>query len=280
MEFVDGFEISDYVMQNPDHLDDIFVQTIRGFRHLEENNILHRDIRPANIMVSHDGIVKIIDFGFGKKVILEGDFEKSISLNWRYSVPLDFNEGTYNFCTEIYFVGKLFEEILRELEIQDFSYGHILDQMIQTSPRNRINSFFELDRLILKDQSGGVDFSTEEKKIYKNFVSDLQKVFSQIETGSQYVKDIEQIIKSLEDVYRNSLLEDFVQNPQTVARCFVKGPYYFSKSVEVSVYDLRLFIQLLKELSVDKQKIVINNLWQRLDKIQRYTIPPDDDLPF
>ena len=36
--------------------------------HLEEKNILHRDIRPNNILVSNAGLVKVIDFGFGKTI--------------------------------------------------------------------------------------------------------------------------------------------------------------------------------------------------------------------
>lgn len=67
MEYIKGNKISDFLKENPDKLDDVFRQTINGFQHLEKSNILHRDIRPDNILISKDGIVKIIDFGFSKK---------------------------------------------------------------------------------------------------------------------------------------------------------------------------------------------------------------------
>src|SRR5690606_15658456 len=68
MEFVKGQNIDEYISENPDRLSDLFVQIINGFTYLEENKILHRDIRPDNILVTVDGVTKIIDFGFGKLI--------------------------------------------------------------------------------------------------------------------------------------------------------------------------------------------------------------------
>ena len=39
----------------------------KALEYLEKHNILHRDIRPQNILVDKNGNVKIIDFGFGKQ---------------------------------------------------------------------------------------------------------------------------------------------------------------------------------------------------------------------
>ena len=62
MEFVDGEEIHGFMKNNPEKVNDIFLQTINGFKYLENIEVLHRDIRPQNILVSSDGIVKIIDY--------------------------------------------------------------------------------------------------------------------------------------------------------------------------------------------------------------------------
>ncbi len=169
MEFIDGKNISTYLRDNPDKLDDVFLQTINGFLHLEQMDILHRDIRPDNILVSDEGIVKIIDFGFGKKIDFESDFNKRISLNWRYSPPNDFNEEKYDFKTEMYFLGKLFEEIIIENNFNNFRYKEILKNMVKIDYNDRIQSFFELYREIISESTYDVIFSDKEKEIYRNF---------------------------------------------------------------------------------------------------------------
>ncbi|WP_316801463.1 protein kinase family protein [Pedobacter frigidisoli] len=283
MEYVDGSIISDYLANNPHQIDQVFVQVISGFRHLEEHKILHRDIRPENIMVSKDGYVKIIDFGFGKKVLFDEDFDKSISLNWRYPTPMDFAQKKYNYATEIYFIGKLFEEILSDNGISEFAYKGILHKMTTINPEARIQSFFDLERLIIEGGSSQLVFDEEEKKIYRNFAIDFSKIYSKVETTAQYIKDPAQIIKLLEEAYTNSMLETTLQNVQSISRCFIKGAYYFNNSAEIIVDDMFAFLQMIKRMSPERQKIIINNLWQRLDRLPRYTdevYPDDDDLPF
>lgn len=278
MEYVDGLKITDYLNEFPDKLNELFVQTIAGFRHLEENKILHRDIRPENIMVSSEGLLKIIDFGFGKKVDFEINFDNSLSLNWRYSIPDDFGFRTYDFTTEVYFVGKLFEEVINERSLLSFSYLNILHEMTNPDPKERISSFFDVDRMIISGDTKGVEFSDIEQKAYLDFASDLSGIYSKIESNCEYLKDIDSIIMALDDVYHSCMLENFVQSPVAVAHCFVNGGFFFSRNAVVYVPHLKNFLNLLKSIGVDKKKIVINNLWKRLDNVKRYQ--DDDDLPF
>ena len=58
MEYIEWNHINKYVFENPDKINDIFSQLIKWFVYLDENSILHRDIRPENIMVSDEGIAK------------------------------------------------------------------------------------------------------------------------------------------------------------------------------------------------------------------------------
>ena len=158
MEYIDGVDIEQYLTVNPNKINDLFIQTINGFKYLEERNILHRDIRPSNILISNDGIVKIIDFGFGKDVQKSVDYEKSITLNWTYSLPNDFSMSIYDFKTEVYFVGKLFERIIIDNNLhQIFKYKVALDKMIITNHDIRIASFYDVTRDIMSENAIYID---------------------------------------------------------------------------------------------------------------------------
>ncbi|HPY76113.1 MAG: protein kinase family protein [Bacteroidales bacterium] len=279
MEFIDGQNIKTFAENNPHLINNLFEQTIDGFNYLEQNKILHRDIRPDNILVSSNGVVKIIDFGFGKRLKFEDDFDKSISLNWQFEPPKDFENKFYDFRTEIYFIGKLFEEILKENKIDNFTYKRVLSEMIKTDFNERISSFSLIERNILSEENIELDFSYEDKETYKRFASSLTSIFSKIENSTRYNSDLEKIIADLEEIHRNSMLEDYIQNPNSIARCFVNGSYKYFKHVKFPIYELKDFIKLIKSVSVDKKKIILNNLWQRLDSVERFT-DYKDDLPF
>ena len=47
MEYIEGTDLHAFLAQHPEEAGSIFAQVIAGFRHLEENRILHRDIRPC-----------------------------------------------------------------------------------------------------------------------------------------------------------------------------------------------------------------------------------------
>jgi serine/threonine-protein kinase len=279
MEYIIGQDIKEYLTENPNRLNDIFIQTVAGFNYLEANGILHRDIRPENILVSDEGFVKIIDFGFGKKINFNEDFDKSITLNWRFTPPSEFEHKLYDFKTEIYFVGKLFEEIISETKIENFAYSSILKSMTHYDSSKRIASFLNIDRKLLLNKSDILNFTTKEKDIYQSFADDLLSIFSEIEQSSDYIIDIDKISLNLEKVHQNSILEDYLQNPNTVATCFINGNYKYYTKREILVSTLKDFLTLFNLVSIDKKRIILNNLWQRLDAVKRF-VNVENDLPF
>ncbi len=277
MEYIEGENIQDYLMLNNEMVNEIFLQVIEGFIHLEENNILHRDIRIPNILINNDGIVKIIDFGFGKKIEKSNHFNKSISLNWWCEKPKEFEEEIYNFSTEVYFVGKLFEKIITENNLKNFEYFDILKNMCQYDYENRVESFGLLKKGIVEKQSIEISFDEQERRVYSSFSNMLYRAITKIEENAKYNRDFDFIHQSMQDVYSKTLLEEKIPSNTLLIRIFLNGTYYFSNSLEFRTSIFIAFKKLIDNSSLDKKQIIFNNLFTKLDSIERYE---DEEFPF
>ena len=70
MEFIDGPTILD-IMKSTEKLSmemvfSIIVQILNGLEHAHNNGVVHRDVKPANLMMTSAGVVKITDFGIAQ----------------------------------------------------------------------------------------------------------------------------------------------------------------------------------------------------------------------
>ncbi|KAK3676346.1 Protein kinase [Recurvomyces mirabilis] len=72
MEFMEGGALTDVIDNNPsiaeDQIATICFETCKGLIHLHSQNIIHRDIKSDNVLLSSRGAVKITDFGFCAKL--------------------------------------------------------------------------------------------------------------------------------------------------------------------------------------------------------------------
>ena len=74
MEYVDGKSLSDLKLDSPDgklserKVLDMAVQMAQGFSYAHSENVIHRDIKPQNILLSKNGEIKIMDFGISETV--------------------------------------------------------------------------------------------------------------------------------------------------------------------------------------------------------------------
>ncbi|HEY0665218.1 MAG TPA: serine/threonine-protein kinase [Gallionella sp.] len=70
MEFLQGRELRDIMNEvgllPVDQVLDIIAQVAQGLAYAHENGIVHRDVKPSNIMVIRDGHAKITDFGIAR----------------------------------------------------------------------------------------------------------------------------------------------------------------------------------------------------------------------
>jgi serine/threonine protein kinase len=51
----------------------VFRQLVSGIRYLHYQNVVHGDIKPQNLLLGEDGLVKIADFGISQMLQAEGE---------------------------------------------------------------------------------------------------------------------------------------------------------------------------------------------------------------
>jgi eukaryotic-like serine/threonine-protein kinase len=231
-------------------------------------------------LVDYDGIVKIIDFGFGKKIFSDSDYNKSISLNWEGETPNEFSTYKYDFHTEIYFVGILFQNIITNNNLP-FGNTRLLEMMTQRDPDKRISSFMEIfDILRTKGHRLEELFSNDEKKVYQDFSFELRNALSEIRGDLKFNNDIDDIIYDLHLIYRENMLEEYVCNTSEIIRVFLLTGFSYIPKFKISVAHLGQFIELLSNSSTEKKSIILLNLQSKFRTVKKIKTDLYDDLPF
>ncbi|WP_462409228.1 Stk1 family PASTA domain-containing Ser/Thr kinase [Neobacillus sp. Marseille-QA0830] len=117
MEFVDGQTLKQYIQQNSplrvEEAIEIMKQLTSAISHAHHNHIIHRDIKPHNILIDHEGNVKITDFGIAMALSATAITQtNSVMGSVHYLSPEQARGGMANRKSDIYSVGIVMFELL------------------------------------------------------------------------------------------------------------------------------------------------------------------------
>lgn len=118
MELVEGVPITGWCRQHKATLHerlDLFSQVCDAVTYAHQHLVIHRDLKPGNILVNAHGRIKLLDFGVAK--LLSDNVEeatRNTPLTLSYAAPEQLTRATISTATDIYALGVLLFELLTE----------------------------------------------------------------------------------------------------------------------------------------------------------------------
>lgn len=183
MEYVDGKTLKDLIVENG-KLNytvaiSIAIQIAKALECAHRNNIIHRDVKPQNILVTENGLVKVTDFGIAKSSTSATITNTTTIMGSAHYLSPEQAKGTFiDLRSDIYSLGiVLYEMVTGILPFDGESPVTIALKHIQSEPiepkKHNASIPDSLNNLIMKA------ISKESINRYQNcreLINDLQKI--------------------------------------------------------------------------------------------------------
>jgi eukaryotic-like serine/threonine-protein kinase len=171
MEFVEGTPITHFVQR--ENLDlrsrlQLFLKVCSAVGLAHENQIIHRDIKPTNVLVGRDCEPKLLDFGIAKLLSVDPDDEDATVVAERrltpmYAAPEQSAGQPATIASDVYSLGALLYELLTSQPPRGISDANrsqqvvsrpltepLLPSQVVTDPKTKHELQGQLDRIVAR----------------------------------------------------------------------------------------------------------------------------------
>jgi len=115
---------------------EIAVQMLRGLSKAHERGIVHRDIKPSNVMITSDGLAKVLDFGVAQLVGRENSGPAQVGGTVPYMSP-EQASGKIDERSDLWSVGVvLYEMLAGQLPFEGATFNETIDKIFHQHPCN------------------------------------------------------------------------------------------------------------------------------------------------
>lgn len=116
MELVEGISLKDYIEKkgqlSAKETISISIQMVTGIQAAHNQHIIHRDIKPQNIIISKDGKVKVTDFGIARATTSTNTISTNVMGSVHYTSPEQARGGIVDEKSDIYSAGITMYEMI------------------------------------------------------------------------------------------------------------------------------------------------------------------------
>ena len=147
MEYIEGSPLLQYCEEHQFSINErleLFKTICSAVQHAHQNLVIHRDLKPSNILITHNGELKLLDFGVAKVLNPElmGDNLVQTQTQFRvmtpeYASPEQFRGGHITTATDVYSLGVILYELLtgdRPYKLKDTTPEEMMHLICNSEP--------------------------------------------------------------------------------------------------------------------------------------------------
>ncbi|MEE1057085.1 MAG: Stk1 family PASTA domain-containing Ser/Thr kinase [Acutalibacteraceae bacterium] len=201
MEYIDGITLKEYLEQQENKIDWKMAvyftsQILKAMQHAHEKGIVHRDVKPQNMMLLQDGTIKVTDFGIARFSNTETRTmtDKAIG-SVHYIAPEQARGDRTDGKSDVYSIGvMLYEMLTGQLPFEADSAVSVAIMQLQSNPKppREVNPDIPmgLEEIILRAMRKE---PSQRYQSAEEMLKDLQKVNKKPDTvfGYEYPEDEE-----------------------------------------------------------------------------------------
>jgi eukaryotic-like serine/threonine-protein kinase len=219
MEYVDGKTITEYCDQKQATLSErlhLFAKVCEAVQYAHNKLIVHRDIKPSNVLVTADGVVKLLDFGIAKMLTRDESIEAltvtSVTfpvMTPEYASPEQIKGERVTTASDVYSLGVFLYELLcgfRPYDIKTRTPAEIERTIMNAQPVKPSTLVITRKSDTLEIQRICDSRSTTVDRLRRNLSGDLDNIIMTAlrKEQTRRYQSAEQLLNDIER-YNNSL---------------------------------------------------------------------------